>query len=465
MEPPSSLQTIELYCPYILESKLRHSKLLQKKLDAFYLRASPRFQNFLESRYNADKSGLGIDILYMPIFNEFDSIIESYIVKYLEEIQVNLEKFLEALNYWIAISEFQELNGIEDDSNDENSECIRSFFFLCFVEDFSIIDFGMMMQNKYNELYKVEEAVLSVVESELPDKNTVSSEIYNKQVRVLWDIENLSVPKNYGGIKAIQHLRSFLQSLELFGSGINTRITAFFNPKKSKLSSKLIKELDAVGIELVWVSEKREDADRKLVHRLQQETDIFKNNKEVTFVIMSSDKDFTRNLNSLVQKGYRTIVIHDARDEHWEEILKTASSESYKWTEVMQTNLIISSTEIANEKLQNESIIGDIACTCIRWKGAYGLLSCNERDVLLALESQSLELQNQIIPLLKLSPNKNGTCRVFCHYSSIPKEFSNQQGRLILNRNEEIIALLVLSNKGLRVSKVISRKTLSKSSS
>lgn len=52
------------------------------------------------------------------------------------------------------------------------------------------------------------------------------------------------------------------------------RITAFFNPTGGAVSKHVAHDLDKAAVELVWVSSKREDADRKLGMRINQEMQV-----------------------------------------------------------------------------------------------------------------------------------------------------------------------------------------------
>jgi hypothetical protein len=69
-------------------------------------------------------------------------------------------------------------------------------------------------------------------------------------------------------------LDSFLESKSLYGTGIDCRFTAFFAPNNTSIPPKVIEELDKAAVELVWVSGKREDADRKLGFRISQEIQV-----------------------------------------------------------------------------------------------------------------------------------------------------------------------------------------------
>lgn len=52
------------------------------------------------------------------------------------------------------------------------------------------------------------------------------------------------------------------------------RVTAFFNPSNGAVSKHTVNDLDKAAVELVWVSSKREDADRKLGMRINQDMQV-----------------------------------------------------------------------------------------------------------------------------------------------------------------------------------------------
>jgi len=97
---------------------------------------------------------------------------------------------------------------------------------------------------------------------------------HSQHVRVLWDIENLAVPRQLGGTQTVKRVLGFLSGLGLSGEGIDCRVTAFLDPSGGAVSKGTVKELDQCAVEMVWVSGKREDADRKLGNRLLQDCSV-----------------------------------------------------------------------------------------------------------------------------------------------------------------------------------------------
>ena len=195
-----------------------------------------------------------------------------------------------------------------------------------------------------------------------------------RHVRVLWDIENVQVPKNHRALSLIANLQKFLadQTPLLFGPGIDVRITAFFNPSSNRVPSHVVDELDRAAVELVWVSKKREDADRKIGGdivctlscdilyttngfflllnsgiRIHQEMQVLKPPERVSFMLISSDNDFRHHIQLLKNTGYEAIVVHNAQekkvdgkavstDNSWQQALELHASKAFHWKEIVE---------------------------------------------------------------------------------------------------------------------------------
>jgi hypothetical protein len=176
----------------------------------------------------------------------------------------------------------------------------------------------------------------------------------HRHVRVLWDIENVSVPKRLTGLQTVERLRHYLSTQSLCGPGIDCRITAFFHPNRSHISKQVIEDLDRGGIELVWVSSKREDADRKIVYRLTQDMQVLAHtlstvnavannganaatnavkvgNTSPVFVLISSDQDFRNHLQLLQNQGFEVIVIQDSQSERVKQTLSMHVNRCVDW--------------------------------------------------------------------------------------------------------------------------------------
>jgi hypothetical protein len=238
-----SRSQLEKCSPFIVESKLRNCKIFSSEINNFFKNCCPRFKDFNSSRILNEKSGAGMDSQIIIIYKELEEILELHILMILNDINVSEAAFIQAIQ-----------------ESSENDESISSLMNQIFAENSNILDFCAFMEEKYNELYKNNEVKNNTaitgnnekIENIKLDKIEISTEC--KQVRVLWDIENISISKQIGGLNTVSKLQSFLATLDLYGKGIDMRITAFFNPRNSStMSAGVVNELDHAGVEMIWV--------------------------------------------------------------------------------------------------------------------------------------------------------------------------------------------------------------------
>jgi len=188
--------------------------------------------------------------------------------------------------------------------------------------------FGLMMEDKFNELFATAKPPGGADGEEGAQRQQAGAV---KAVRVLWDIENVGVRREIGALQTVARLNSFLEKRGLHGASVDCRITAFFRPDRGKTANipqKVIDDLDRAAVEMVWVSTKREDADRKLVNRIHQEMAVLPP-ATTTFVVVSSDQDFRTQYQELLREGYRVLVMHNATNAKWTETLALHVSESF----------------------------------------------------------------------------------------------------------------------------------------
>lgn len=261
---------LQRYVPHATEAIMRNQQW-EMDLQPFYTTNSPRFINFQsiiirskidassKSNQNAGRdqksiiedNGIGIDLQMTLVHQEYIALIEE-----------KMNKLFVAMN--ITASEFIHSMKSNLDCNDEAVNRLHKV--ISNYHDF--IEFGSMMERKYNELYS-----RAAVDTTLTDDATTRSPIAQSRnplvassmriCRVLWDLENIPVIQK-DGMYTVGLLHRFLRSVDLMGSGIDTRITAFFNPYNKSISKKIIEQLNKSSVELVLASAKREDADRKL---------------------------------------------------------------------------------------------------------------------------------------------------------------------------------------------------------
>ncbi len=131
----------------------------------------------------------------------------------------------------------------------------------------------------------------------------------SSHVRVLWDVENVPLPAHIDAITVLMRFRQWLCQQGLDGGGVDSRITAIYCPGKvgSLFNNSTAHILDRCGVEQIFCSRKIEDADRKIVLRLQQEAIVLP--PGTTFVLISGDLDFNTTCGFLVAHSFKVIVI------------------------------------------------------------------------------------------------------------------------------------------------------------
>eukprot|EP01032_Pedospumella_encystans_P008315 gene8315-9887_t len=347
----------------------------------------------------------------------------------------------------------------------------------------NFVDFGLMMQQKYTELYPPPKV------SPIPEKLTSNIRI----CRVLWDLENVQVSAALGGIKTVMQLQDFLKKQDLMGPGVDTRITAFFNPFNRHISKKVIEELNKASVELVCASSKREDADRKLGIRINQEMQLL-NPALTTFVIISSDQDFRQHMQLMSNAGYKVVIVHDAKHESWRNTLEMHASLSFEWGQAVQ---VPASSDINGEAVPqpNESpetntkvpihtkpqsksddatatpvlnnpnrggrdpakealAVGWRVAVCQRWSSAFGFLLVDishpaVTDSFVLPSSQ--DLQQPHICISKKIPNETGyavnesVVRVYVHSSALTHKSAAGP---MLRAGEYVLAFVDFDTKG-----------------
>ena len=331
----------------------------------FLLSNCPRFEGF--SILNGDGAvvgtGKGIDVQMFIVHKEYCENIEQRIIDYLHTIEVEPEQFQLACAHILA-----------EESNAPDPAKRAAINLVRWVEryqDFSL--FGHMMESEFLRLHgdpsgeeaghgtsadsagsdqgsRMELATASPVRNRDRDRSdslegeggallqaspgaSSSSAMGDRpSVRVLWDIENIAVPRRLGGLATVDKIFSFLRTHNLSGSGIDCRTTIFFNP--AKLPDQVVRDLDSAGVELVWISPKQEDADRKLVRRISQEMAVLRP-ETTSFVLITSDKDFRSQIQLLTGAGYKVIIIHSATHDDWRLSLEMHATQAFRWADVI----------------------------------------------------------------------------------------------------------------------------------
>ena len=304
--------------PHYVESHMRRSSS-QLEVDAIVRSSCGRFEAFRSTRTRLLTSGKGYDVMLFVAHVEYVRLLEEKVKGLLAGIGVTQEQFVQALTNQDGDVVVQELKHQ-----------------LTVYQDFD--SFAEMMEDKFNVLFLPSTvAQADNAESGTPSTEGAQQPSFSgakKIVRVLWDVENIQVPKRLGGLRTVAALSSFLRSVNLMGQGVDARITAFFLP--TRMPKGVVQELDKAAVEMVWVSSKREDADRKLGMRIMQEMAVLPP-ASTTFVVISSDADFRTHIQQLSNQGFAAIVIHDAPESNavWTETLVMHASAAYRWSKLL----------------------------------------------------------------------------------------------------------------------------------
>ena len=218
-----------LYSTHALESILRGADF-RAKFDGFCRTVSPRFRGFRNNFYAKD--GTGYDHIMSNAHRDFFDFFDGVIEEYLAEMNISEEVLLTA-------------TAKNMESGDLSAE--RLFEQFKTYEDFE--RFGMMMEDKYNELFGnkgLQDLATAVSPSSNSPKHSSSSSTNHstrdetkssaaivtgkrlRSVRVLWDIENIAAMQtlpHHGGVNpTMTILNNFLRTRGWMGQHIDTLI-------------------------------------------------------------------------------------------------------------------------------------------------------------------------------------------------------------------------------------------------
>ena len=158
----------------------------------------------------------------------------------------------------------------------------------------------------------------------------------SRHTRVLWDIENVSIPSSVDAFQLVAALERWLAAQGLWGPNVDGLISCFYNPHNPRFTRALSTLLDRAGVEQVLAGQKREDADRKICARLDREAAVLPCSS-TAFVLISSDMDFAAPMRRLVQAGFASVVLLHAAPagSQQEATLSHAATSAHKWAEVL----------------------------------------------------------------------------------------------------------------------------------
>ena len=186
---------MEKFCPHALESILRGNDW-EAKFRGFYYSVCPRFKNFSSSSLSPSSvigDGSGFDIQMFDAYRDFIAFFDSNILVYMNDMGVSLSTFEKSLA----------LNIKEGDS-----PALNLYHQLEMYGDF--LKFSLIMRTKYEVTFLLGSTSTINADTTIDTAKTESSNLNlpqkGRSVRVLWDIENVSIQKKIGGLRTLQHL-------------------------------------------------------------------------------------------------------------------------------------------------------------------------------------------------------------------------------------------------------------------
>ena len=222
----------------------------------------------------------------MSVHREYCSTLEALLSRRLEEIGSSFGRFEDVFES--SLEEGKEgVEGVE--------EALRR------AGDFE--EFAGVMKGMYDEFYGVGEGASEEAKGNEGDQSY--------HLRILWDIENVPIPRNISGFSFASNLISYCEEMFRGRAGADTLCTAFHCPSKRTFTEADGRGMDRAQVEQVVVQVKREDADRKMVARLQRESRVLPAGR-TCFVVVTSDLDFVSSMKGLGEGGYTVGCLHRA---------------------------------------------------------------------------------------------------------------------------------------------------------
>jgi cold shock CspA family protein len=157
-----------------------------------------------------------------------------------------------------------------------------------------------------------------------------------RHTRVLWDIENVSIPSGINTEEAVRALERWLETRGLWGAGVVGLITAFFNPEK--VGTRMRDALNRANVTQVFAGSKREDADRRLVAQLWRDLELLPIGAATAVVFITADKDFIEQLRRVKERGGPTVLLTTAPlgSAHYNALANSAT-ETHLWRDIVCT--------------------------------------------------------------------------------------------------------------------------------
>lgn len=167
------------------------------------------------------------------------------------------------------------------------------------------------------------------------------------EVRVYWDIQNVGGEAMEGdSARMIRTLMTFLKDNYMLSGNVDMWAVAPSHYYARKQT--MVRDLNEFGITVVHCSDKAENADHLIKHRIEKDLTLMEKlqlpPRETAFILITSDKDFMDILRKLFFNGHKTVLIHDAKkgekkSEH-EEKVTFFSTESFVFSDIVKWELV-----------------------------------------------------------------------------------------------------------------------------
>lgn len=197
---------MDKYCIHALESLLRGSDW-ESKFRTFYFSVCPRFKSYIESSISND--GSGYDLLMFDAYKDFLAFFDLNIQRYLDEMGVTLSTLGESLFSHLVDNDSSAMN-LRDQLEmygdfDKFSMIMRTKFQETFTDQNSKSDVSTEINGGTIEGHghPVPTAECAVLQGKSVKSHGAAR---SRAVRVLWDIENIMVSRDIGGLNTLTRL-------------------------------------------------------------------------------------------------------------------------------------------------------------------------------------------------------------------------------------------------------------------
>ena len=160
-----------------------------------------------------------------------------------------------------------------------------------------------------------------------------------KEVRLFWDIENVGWDEmQQNGREVVKALRDFLDARNI--GGFAAQMWAVAPTWRFADSPRVVDDLEDSAIRAVNCKSKPEAADHVIKGEIDQAALLYGKYEipahSVVFVLITSDQDFTDVLQRLQHAGYKTVLIHNAKQgSRHIDMMSLYASHAFSWKEVL----------------------------------------------------------------------------------------------------------------------------------